>query len=45
MSREPEDKIEMVCPKDKLNQVLQAIKSVHPYETPTIDVMEIQFYN
>lgn len=45
MSKEPEDKIEMICPKEKLKKVLSAVKSVHPYETPTIDVVEIQFYN
>lgn len=44
MNREPEDKIEMICPKEKLDLVIQAIKSVHPYESPTIDVIEIQFF-
>lgn len=45
MSREPEDKIEMVCPKDKLDQVVSAIQKSHPYETPTIDVYTIQFFS
>ena len=40
MSREPEDKVEMICPDDKLETVIKAIKSVHPYETPTIDVIK-----
>lgn len=44
MNREPEDKIEMICPEEKLDLVIQAIKSVHPYESPTIDVIEIQFF-
>ena len=40
MSREPEDKVEMICPDDKLEDVIDAIRSVHPYETPTIDVIK-----
>ncbi len=43
--REPEDKVEMILPKDKLEVVLKAIKKVHPYETPTIDVVEILFFS
>jgi hypothetical protein len=43
--KEPEDKIEMICPKEKLENVIEALKKVHPYETPTIDVIEIQFFN
>jgi hypothetical protein len=42
MSREEENRIEMACPKDKVNNVVQAIKEVHPYETPEIDVYEIK---
>ncbi len=45
MSREPEDKVEMICPKDRLVEVVKAIKEIHPYETPTIDVLDIMFYN
>ncbi len=45
LNKEPEDKIEMVCAKEKLEEVIKAIKSVHPYETPTIDVLEILFFN
>jgi hypothetical protein len=45
MNRETEDKIEMICPKEKLEAVVQAIKNIHPYETPTIDVIEIMFFN
>ena len=44
MSREAEDKIEMVCEKDNLDNVIKAIFIVHPYESPTIDVIEIKFY-
>ena len=42
MSREPENKIEMVCPEDKLDDVVRAIKRVHPYETPAIDVVKLE---
>lgn len=44
MSREEENKVEMVCPKDKLDDVISAIIKVHPYESPTIDVYEIKFF-
>ncbi|WKZ31399.1 MAG: hypothetical protein QY318_01330 [Candidatus Dojkabacteria bacterium] len=42
MSREPENKIEMVCPEDRLGAVLEAIKNSHPYETPAVDVIEMK---
>jgi len=44
MSREPENRIEMVCPKDNLKNVVKAIKRVHPYETPAIDIYKIAVY-
>ena len=44
MSREEEDKIEMVCPKENLEKVVQAIKDNHPYETPTIDIIESKLF-
>jgi len=43
MSKEPEAKVEMVCPEEALKAVLTAIKTIHPYETPAID--EYQLYN
>jgi hypothetical protein len=33
-----EERIETICEEDKLEVVLQAIKSVHPYEEPATDV-------
>jgi hypothetical protein len=42
MSREPENKIEMVCPDKKLEAVITSIKRVHPYETPAIDVIKLE---
>ena len=41
VSREPEDRIETICQEEKLNKVVAAIKKVHPYETPAIDVYKI----
>jgi hypothetical protein len=33
-----EERIEVTCKEDKLNNVIAAIKSVHPYEEPVVDV-------
>lgn len=44
LNREPESKIEMLCPEEKLQEVLKAIGSVHPYETPAIDVIQLYDY-
>jgi hypothetical protein len=44
MSREKEFKIEMLCPEENIIQVIEAIKAVHTYETPEIDVIEIDLY-
>ncbi len=33
-----EEKIETICPIEKLKEVLQALKEVHPYEEPAIDI-------
>lgn len=37
-----EDRIETVCAEDKLKAVLAAIRAVHPYEEPAIDVYPIE---
>ena len=42
MSREPENKVEMVCSEDKLDTVVKAISETHPYENPTIDVIKLE---
>ncbi|MBU0668145.1 YqfO family protein [Patescibacteria group bacterium] len=34
----PEERIETVCPTEKLEEVLAAVRAVHPYEEPAIDV-------
>jgi hypothetical protein len=33
-----EEKIEVICPIAKLDSVLAAVREVHPYEEPAIDV-------
>lgn len=33
-----EERIETICPSKKIKGVLRAIKKVHPYEEPAIDV-------
>ena len=36
-----EERIETICPKDKIKEVIEAVKKVHPYEEPAIDVYEL----
>lgn len=33
-----EERIETICPREKLAEVLKAVKRVHPYEEPAIDI-------
>lgn len=33
-----EERIETVCPKDKVREVIAAIKRVHPYEEVALDI-------
>ncbi len=33
-----EEKIEVICPIEKKDQVLRAIREAHPYEEPAIDI-------
>ncbi len=37
-----EYRLETVCPQSKLTEALQALKSVHPYEEPAVDVIPLQ---
>jgi hypothetical protein len=36
-----EERIEFVCTEEKLQAVLAAIRTVHPYEEPAIDVWKL----
>lgn len=38
---EPELRIEMIVPKDKIDRVVAAIHAAHPYEEPAIDVLPL----
>lgn len=33
-----EERIETICPRERLDDVLTAIKKVHPYDEPAVDV-------
>ena len=37
-----EYRVEMLCGKNKIREVVKALKSSHPYETPAFDVTEIK---
>ena len=41
MTQSPEDKIEILCPDDKLVAVVAALRKSHPYEEPEIDVVQL----
>ncbi|WP_296202167.1 YqfO family protein [Psychrobacter sp. UBA3962] len=34
-------RVEMVVAKDKISEVIEALKQAHPYETPAYDVIEV----
>ena len=38
MEEVPEDRIETICPLEKLDVVLQALKEAHPYDEPAVDI-------
>jgi hypothetical protein len=37
-----EERIEMICAEDRLRDVMAAIRRVHPYEEPAIDVYALE---
>jgi hypothetical protein len=37
----PEYKVEVICLKEKVDETIRAIKSVHPYEVPVINVIPL----
>ena len=41
ISEEPELKVEVTCKADNLRQAMEAIKAVHPYEEPVINVIPL----
>lgn len=36
-----EERIETICPRDRLEKVIEAIKKAHPYEETVIDILPI----
>ena len=36
-----EDKLEVVCPIDKVKTVINKLREVHPYEEPSIDIIPL----
>lgn len=42
ISQEESAKIEMRCPDDRVREVCNAIRKVHPYEEPVIDVIRLE---
>ncbi len=41
ISEEPEMKVEVVCRAAKLDETIRAIKDVHPYEEPVVNVIPL----
>lgn len=41
LSTEPELKVEVTCLREKLKETLAAVKGVHPYEEPVINVIPL----
>ena len=41
LSTEPELKVEVTCPTERVDRTVEAIKAVHPYEEPVINVIPL----
>lgn len=41
ISEEPEFKVEVTCRTEKVDQTIEAVKAVHPYEEPVINVIPL----
>ena len=41
VSSEPELKVEAVCPASRVDEALNAIRQIHPYEEPAINVIPL----
>ena len=41
ISEEPEIKVEVTCRTERVDQTVQAVKAVHPYEEPVINVIPL----
>lgn len=41
LSQEPQVKIEMICPEEKIDSVISSVKKIHPFEEPEINVVKL----
>ena len=41
LSTQPELKVEVTCLRERLEETLEAVKAVHPYEEPVINVIPL----
>lgn len=41
ISEEPEFKVEVTCKEENLRKTMEAVKAVHPYEEPVINVIPL----
>lgn len=41
LERVPELKVEMICPKERLKEVISAMRKAHPYEEVAFDVISL----
>ena len=41
VSEEPEMKVEVTCRMDKLDETIEAVKQIHPYEEPVINAIPL----
>lgn len=44
MTKVSEYKVETCCPDNKIQQVIEALKKAHPYETPVYEVWKLEEY-
>ncbi|MDD5596539.1 MAG: YqfO family protein [Victivallaceae bacterium] len=38
----PETKIELLCPAEKIKEIIEALKKAHPYETPAFQYWNVE---
>lgn len=44
LERTPECRVEMVCESEYIKEVIDALKAVHPYETPAYQVIRLESF-
>lgn len=42
LEKVPEYKVETICTKERIKEVVAALKNAHPYESPSYQVMRIE---